>query len=534
MEQVHEDGPQGVEEESFDSFPEANQPQNAEETPLHELRLLMHVEGEDGHPLPAGEYTKRGVFHKLQRLTGVSPERVRRVNIFDTVIEVAAEVSITAIAQALHSVTNWEERPVSINCLMGTASFITNIVRQRNIIIEQQTELHHQQEENERLLREKQSEMDRLALIHQEELARQAERLKTDDLSQQHTLDDLVHRVDQQARMVHDLQLAQSSLESVPRISSSIITPQYHETQPRKMTRNPDLPNFSGELPTPKGEVEFDNWIFQVKNLRKTYTDDAIRNGVVSSVRGVANKVVRAVGYEATLVEIIECLDLKFGHGETEDKLLQEFHQLHQGASERVLDYGSNLECKFKVLQERFPMRYNESQLKDRFFSSVNNKTRDTIRHKYDLPDCTFSQLLTAAMRAEAETGVSHAVRAKAANAEPSSTNDMTSIQTQLTSMTEILKSAKFLGKGQKRKGEATAKSADARQGLQGPGTSAAGPFKKGRPPVQCHRCKGWGHFARNCASKVPAEGSVEWENMNGEAPREGGALPQKESSHPK
>ena len=86
-------------------------------------------------------------------------------------------------------------------------------------------------------------------------------------------------------------------------------------------------------------------------------------------------------------------------------------------------------------------------------------------------------------MRAEAETGVTHAIRAKAANAEPSSTNDMTSIQTQLTSMTEILKSAKFLGKGQKCKGEATAKSADARQGFQGPGTSAARPFKEGRPP---------------------------------------------------
>ena len=88
----------------------------------------------------------------------------------------------------------------------------------------------------------------------------------------------------------------------------------------------------------------------------------------------MSNKVVRAMGYEATLAEIIECLDLKFGHGEIKDKLLQEFHQLHQGANECVLGYGSNLECKFKVLQERFPMRYNESQLKDRFFSSVNNK----------------------------------------------------------------------------------------------------------------------------------------------------------------
>ena len=105
------------------------------------------------------------------------------------------------------------------------------------------------------------------------------------------------------------------------------------------------------------------------------------------------------------------------------------------------------------------------------------------MTYKYESPDCTFNQLLTAAMRADAETGVTHTIPAKAANAEPSSTdNDMTSIQTQLTSMTEILKSAKFLGKGQKCKGEATAKFADAREGLQGPGTSTTGLFKKGRP----------------------------------------------------
>ena len=128
----------------------------------------MHVEGEDGHPLPVSEYTKRGVFHKLQRLTGVSPERIRRVNVFDTVIEVAADVSVTAIAQVLHNVTNWEECPATINCLMGSASFFTNIVRQRNIIIEQQAELHQQHKEQQRLLQEKQTEIDQLAALHQE------------------------------------------------------------------------------------------------------------------------------------------------------------------------------------------------------------------------------------------------------------------------------------------------------------------------------------------------------------------------------
>ena len=121
------------------------------------------------------------------------------------------------------------------------------------------------------------------------------------------------------------------------------------------MTRNPDLPTFSGEKPTPRGEVEYDNWIFQVKNLRKTYTDDAIRNGVVASVRGIANIIVRSAGYESTLDYMIECLDSKFLKSETDDCLLQEFHQMQQGSSERVLEYGSKLECKFRFLQERFP-----------------------------------------------------------------------------------------------------------------------------------------------------------------------------------
>ena len=150
--------------------------------------------------------------------------------------------------------------------------------------------------------------------------------------------------------------------------------------------------------------MEFDNWIFQVKNLRKTYTDDAIRNRVVASVRGVANLIVRSAGYESTLDHMIDCLDSKFARTETDDCLLQEFHRMQQGSTERVLDYGSKLECKFRFLQERFPGRYEDSQLRDCFFSSVNDRTWDAIRHKHDQADSTFNKLLNAAMKAEAET----------------------------------------------------------------------------------------------------------------------------------
>ena len=166
------------------------------------------------------------------------------------------------------------------------------------------------------------------------------------------------------AQMVGELRTAQR--ESIPRITSSVITPEFtNSPAPRKMTRNPELPHFSGEKPTPRGEVEFDNWIFQVKNLRMTYTDDTIWNGVVASVRGVANMIVRSAGYESTLDHMIDCLDSKFARTETDDCLLQEFHCMQQGSTERVLDYGSKLDCIFRFLQEPFPGRYEDSQLRD-------------------------------------------------------------------------------------------------------------------------------------------------------------------------
>ena len=79
---------------------------------------------------------------------------------------------------------------------------------------------------------------------------------------QRETLTHLVDRVNQQAQLISDLQ-AQSLQGSIPRIPSTLSTPlfvpQQEEKQPYKMSKTPDLPNFSGEVSTPKGEAEFDN-----------------------------------------------------------------------------------------------------------------------------------------------------------------------------------------------------------------------------------------------------------------------------------
>ena len=485
--------------ESFHEIPEP---------PRHELLLLLRVEQEDGRPLPVGTYTECCANLQMVQWTGITPVHTTWMNLLDTVVEFAAEVPIVPVAQQLHMIREWEEVPVTVLCIMGRREYIMEVCRQKSILIEQRGEAE-----------------------------REIERTRTETRQQKETLSQLVDRVNQQARLIGELQ-SQSLQGSVTRISSNQSSHLgYHHEERHKMTKTPDLPIFSGELPTPKGEVEFDNWIFQIKSLQKTFTDDAIRNVVVANARGIAKMVVRAVGYNTELSLMISHLEDRFGLGETNDTLLLEFHQMSQGVHEKVQDFGSKLKCKFKILQERFPGRYTAVQLKDRFYSGLQDKMRDSMRFLYTQEDCTFSKLLKAAMIAEAESKPRVTAKVKAATADTNTNNsnqELSSIQSQLDSMSKILKSAQFNknaksnGKGGAKKGN-NSKSAEAKpeHKSKGPTVSAAGPFTGGKPPIQCHRCMGWGHFMRNCPNREPIQGSVEWGNLHGEVALEGTPLPQ-------
>ena len=299
-------------------------------------------------------------------------------------------------------------------------------------------------------------------------------------------------RVNQQARLIGELQSQslQGSATRIPSNQSSHLG--HHQEERHKMIKTPDLPIFSGELPTPKGEVEFDNWIFQIKALQKTFMDDTIRNMVVTNARGIAKTVVCTVGYDMELSLMISHLEDRFGLGETNDTLLLEFHQMSQGVHEKVQDFGSKLECKFKILQEQFPGRYAAVQLKDRFFSEIQDKMRDSMRFLYTQEDCTFSKLLKAVMITKAESKPRVTAKVKAATADTNTNNnnqELSSIQSQLDSMSKILKSAQFnknaksSGKGGAKKGN-NSKSAEAKpqHKSKGPAVSAAGPFTGGSP----------------------------------------------------
>ena len=303
------------------------------------LTILFKMLREDGRPLPVGSFTERSVARRVHNSTGVAVERVTMVTLTDALIEFIPGTLVVAIAQVLHQITEWEDILVWVTCLMGSKNYIMQLCREPA--------------ENEEQKRVWEAE---------------AEKMREDQQEQQEKLSELIDKVNDQARLVGKMQQSNLAIPkesaprisllqgqsvmstgSVPRIPSSLHTPtgvysnanpHQQQNHPRKNTKNPDLPTFSGEIPTPKGEVEYDNFVFQLQMLRSSYMDDAIRNAIVASVRTHAKIAIRAIGYGSSLEAMIRQLENRFSLGETMDILGQQFHQLMQQPKERVGEFG--------------------------------------------------------------------------------------------------------------------------------------------------------------------------------------------------
>ena len=504
---------------------------NSGNTPA--LTILFKMLREDGRPLPVGSFTERSVARRVYNSTGVVVERVTMVTPTDALIEFASGTLVVTIAQELHQIKEWEDILVLVTCLMGNKDYIMQLCRERA--------------ENEEQKRMREVE---------------AERMREDQQEQHEKLSELIDKVNDQARLVGEIQQGNfaipkefaprisllqgqsvASTGSIPRIPSSLhtptgvysnVNPHHPQNHPRKNMKNPDLPTFSGEIPTPKGEVEYDNFIFQLQMLRSSYTDDAIGNAIVASVRMHAKIAIRAIGYGSSLDAMIRQLENRFGLGETVDILGQQFHQLMQQPKERVGEFGGNLEYKFRLLQEKCPGRFIEDQLRDRLFHGMSDKLRDSVRFLYSQPGCDFNTLLKAAMTCENEAVSRASTRAKLMQVDTNENTEVaktgiSSIREQLDQMNAILKGANFKNNNGYKKRDKQ----DIRNKLKGPGTSAAGPFRRGKKPVQCYRCNGWGHYKLQCPNEELIEGSKEWENLHGEETKEGGPLPQEQEANP-
>ena len=136
---------------------------------------------------------------------------------------------------------------------------------------------------------------------------------------------------------------------------------------------------------------------------------------------------------------------------------------------------------------------------------------RNSIRHLYDNEKVTFGDLLLKARRNEDEEMLAK-IMSKASLIGSSEKGDL---EEKVDKLLAMAKSGQMNGEKDKRDRSRTPKStptnsrqgtptkrgngSDVRTNLQGSGVNASGPFENGQKPIQCFKCRGWGHPHRLC-----------------------------------
>ena len=168
-----------------------------------------------------------------------------------------------------------------------------------------------------------------------------------------------------------------------------------------KISKPPALPNFSGTDPVPKDEGSYERWKFQVTGALKVCMEEAVRSAIVRSVRGEVCEMISFLGFDGDLANILEKVEKHFGKQLSGDHLQQEFYQLSQEKSEKICQFAGHLEHKYKYLKEKFPDRYQTSDLKDRLFHGMHPNVRESMRFQYKKADVAYKEFLSETLKAE-------------------------------------------------------------------------------------------------------------------------------------
>ena len=92
------------------------------------------------------------------------------------------------------------------------------------------------------------------------------------------------------------------------------------------MVKMPKGITFSGD-PIQKGEVSFEQWVFEVKSVMQSHTEATLWEGIVQSLHGAPADLVQYLGLQALVSEIINKLELVYGTVASFDILMQNIYK---------------------------------------------------------------------------------------------------------------------------------------------------------------------------------------------------------------
>ena len=246
---------------------------------VQDLSILLTVEGRHDGPLPVGCMTVANLARLIQERAGVLPYQISVLSDREALVEFEQGSAVVEISQVLHGAGKWGELDVDIGCVISGKASLLNIINER---------------ESQK--------------VHQEEVQSQFQDIKRDQEDYRAQLAEVVQGLQEKIKLVE-----KSSKEKVVSTTNAPFG-MVQKTDEKgnvvyKYSKAPDLSNFSGVEPVPREEGSFEQWIFQVRGSQTRHTEEAIRTGIINTVRGEARDLVEYISFGAPIDTIIKRLE---------------------------------------------------------------------------------------------------------------------------------------------------------------------------------------------------------------------------------
>ena len=473
------------------SFHSIEQPMEPKE-PV--LGIVMRVKQSDGSSILPNQLNEANVARFCWDHTGVMPDNIEIATGQDIILDYSGEVNLVTIAMKLQRVKEWQRVPVEVSTNIAGQSVLREICESRlKAQVSTSTPLESHMDVRGVDIPTPQVSNPQVE-DDQNEIDQATSQLLTTLGSQiDKKVSEAVKKLERDSERRHSFDSSFGGMGTGTHNHLSGKAP--------KLQRN-----FNGQEDLVRNPTAFEQWVYEVRSLQPDHTETAMRAAVIRSLSGPAFNVIRYLGPEVRVNQMISKLEIIYGNVMAADTANKQFYEATQEKTEMVQDFAARLEGYLNTMRVKCPERIpvdEQRLLKDRLFRGMGKALRDSIRYLKDDPACTYADMTRAAREAEMEGPEPKGVSVKAKSAvdiEPEATEEESPQMKALRKQVEEFMTKQVQTNKGSRRGRKNAKSAQVTNG-KGPTANAPRPSVDGRPQLQCYNCLGWGHIKRNCPS---------------------------------